>query len=334
MDGKISLFTRILANIISVLVFSTVGSVNFLFYVLQPKYKRIKDRPIPPKCLTDPKKGDHKYINANGLKFHYVERGDHSKPLLLFVHGFPEFWYSWRHQLEEFSKDYWCVAVDMRGFGDTEKPKGRKHYRTIIMVNDIKELVTALGRERFTLVSHDWGAVITWEFVQVYGDMLDCFVAMSGPSSEVWSTVAFSELWQFLHIWYVFFFQGPCLPEMAMRSDDLKVFNRSLLGKNSKVTEDDIEAYKYTFSMKGAFTPPINYYRENFLKSFIPRGKKIPRGLYVIGEKDPYISVTTAKLMGQYYDGLETKILKEGRHFIQQEQPEEVNEIIRNFITK
>lgn len=80
-----------------------------------------------------------------GVKLHYVEKGDSSKPLMLFIHGFPEFWYSWRHQIKEFSKDYRTVAVDMRGYGDSEKPEGYAPYVLYNMTEDIKALVTELG---------------------------------------------------------------------------------------------------------------------------------------------------------------------------------------------
>lgn len=80
-----------------------------------------------------------------GVKLHYVEKGDSSKPLMLFIHGFPEFWYSWRHQIIEFSKDYRTVAVDMRGYGDSEKPAGYAPYVLSNMTEDIKALVTELG---------------------------------------------------------------------------------------------------------------------------------------------------------------------------------------------
>lgn len=105
---------------------------------------------------------------------------------MIFVHGFPEFWYSWRHQIKEFSKDYWVVAVDMRGYNESDKPKGLNAYKIDLLADDIKALLGKLGksyvkssfrgkltgiffigREKFTLVAHDWGAVISWHFVSI-----------------------------------------------------------------------------------------------------------------------------------------------------------------------
>ncbi|XP_026326655.1 epoxide hydrolase 4-like [Hyposmocoma kahamanoa] len=106
----------------------------------------LKLRLEPPPCLTDPKYGTHKYIKVNNIKLHYVESGDPSKPLMIFVHGFPEFWYSWRHQILEFQKDYWCIAIDMRGYGDSERPDDVSSYKLDLLVNDIRELVSQLGK--------------------------------------------------------------------------------------------------------------------------------------------------------------------------------------------
>ena len=78
---------------------------------------------------------------------HYVEKGDKSKPLMVFVHGFPEFWYSWRYQIKEFSKDYWTITIDQRGYGDSEKPANISAYNVDNMVEDIRQLVKAMGKQ-------------------------------------------------------------------------------------------------------------------------------------------------------------------------------------------
>lgn len=80
-----------------------------------------------------------------GIKLHYVEKGDPKNPLIIFVHGFPEFWYSWRHQLKEFSKDYWTIAIDQRGYGQSDKPSNVDEYLTHKMADDINALVKYLG---------------------------------------------------------------------------------------------------------------------------------------------------------------------------------------------
>ena len=126
----------------------------------------VRPRFAPPACLMDPRYGQHKFITANGVRLHYVESGDPGKPLLLFVHGWPQFWFAWRYQIEHFQKvggevhnkclknnqtmvqNYHVVAMDMRGFNDSDKPEGIDNYFIMNMVEDIRALVTGLGEKR------------------------------------------------------------------------------------------------------------------------------------------------------------------------------------------
>lgn len=292
----------------------------------------VKNRPHPPQCLQQHEYGVSKYITVNDVKLHYVEKGDPSKPLMLFVHGFPEFWFSWRHQLKEFSTDYWVIAVDMRGYGDSDKPKGLEPYRIENMVRDIKELVTALGRKKFTLVAHDWGAVIGWDFIAQHMDMLDAYIMMGAPSRRVIRKLIMSDKEQFNLSWYTFFFQMPIIPELFIRMYDIQMFN---IAFRKHTTPDEVEAFKYTFARQGAFTAPINYYRANLrssLKSIRP--PEIPHvpGLYLLGEHDKYISQKTGPLQEKEFDNLKFLMVPEVDHFLQQHNPDKVNTIIREFL--
>ncbi|XP_055535709.1 epoxide hydrolase 1-like [Wyeomyia smithii] len=312
-----------------------------LFIVVQfftkphAKFWVVKKRPYPPQCLQKHDYGVSKYITANGIKFHYVENGDPSKPLMLFVHGYPEFWFSWRHQLKEFSKDYWVVAVDMRGYGDSDKPKGVEPYRIENMVRDIKELVTELGRKKFTLVAHDWGAVIGWDFVAQHMDMLDKYILMDAPSRQVFRKLMMTDKTQFKMSWYTFFFQMPNIPEFFIRMNDLQMFDVVFKKHN---TPEEVEAYKYTFGRKGALTEPINYYRANIgspVKSVRPP-TDVPHvpGLYLIGEKDKFISQKSGPLLEKEFNNLQYKMVPGVDHFLQQDNPTLVNSIMREFLEK
>uniref|UniRef100_A0A182JK48 AB hydrolase-1 domain-containing protein n=1 Tax=Anopheles atroparvus TaxID=41427 RepID=A0A182JK48_ANOAO len=299
------------------------------------KFWETKERPVPPASLRDHGCGVDKYQNANGIKIHYVENGDPSKPLMLFVHGFPEFWYSWRYQLKEFSKDYWVVALDMRGYGDTAKPEYRYAYRIDNMTEDIRCLVRALGRQKFTLVAHDWGAVIGWHFITKHMDMIDRYIMMDAPSQKIARKLFSSSKEQFKMSWYIFFYQMPWLPELFVRMMDLRIF-KMLFREHGG--EEAIEAYKYTFSKPNALTYPINYYRDNF-RFFSnalrpPKPKTFAPGLYLLGEKDLYISKETGPLMQREFDNLEFKIVPGVDHFLQQHNPELVNRYMREFLAK
>uniref|UniRef100_A0A1L8DZB6 Putative soluble epoxide hydrolase n=2 Tax=Nyssomyia neivai TaxID=330878 RepID=A0A1L8DZB6_9DIPT len=293
----------------------------------------VKERSIPPKILQDPLYGQHKYITVNGIKLHYVEKGDENKPMMLFVHGFPEFWFSWRHQMVEFSKDYRCIAIDMRGYGDSEKPEGLAPYEIDNMVDDLRALVKALDKnELITLVCHDWGAVIGWRYLLRHMDTVEKYVMIGAPSVEVYGKLASRQWDQFRKGWYIFFFKAPIIPEIALRMKDLAVFRTM---KTGSTTNEDIEAFKYTFAKSRALTYPINYYRVNGFGKY-KRIKKKPEkyapGLYLLGEKEEYISLSTGPAMMKAYPNLTYKVIPGATHFAQQDKPTLVNEMMRNFL--
>ncbi|XP_037027686.1 epoxide hydrolase 4-like [Bradysia coprophila] len=310
--------------------------IKFLKY--DPKFWNPKVRTHPPACLSNPEFGTHNYIRVNGIKLHYVEKGDKSKPLMLFVHGFPEFWYSWRFQLKEFSNDYWCVAIDMRGYGDSDKPEGISSYEVDQLSDDIKSVIKELGREKCYLICHDWGAVVGWNFVQNNMNMVEKYVMMGAPSAQAWRKVIMSsEFWdQFKKSWYIFYFQMPRLPEFTISLNDFAVFKAvGSKQKSDTYTDEDMEAYKYTFSRPGALTPPINYYRANISFHKMPKlttPTTFASGLYLLGEDDLYISKATGAELQKFFKNLQYEVVPGTNHFLQQDAPEKTNAIIRKFL--
>lgn len=272
-------------------------------------------------------------LHFQGIKLHYVAKGDVKNPLMLFVHGCPEFWFAWRHQLKEFSKDYYTVAIDQRGYGDSDKPGKCADYDVNYLVEDIRQLVKFLRRDKFTLVAHDWGALVGFEYVRKHMETLEKYVMMGAPAREVWDDSIFSSFKQFLMSWYVFMYQLSAFPEFVLTLFDLAIFK--VLEIES---EEDLEAYKFTFGKSGAFTGPINYYREN-IKFMNPhkrteRPGKFAPGLLLIGEKDDYISEETGRLTQKLFDNLEFKLIPGANHFCQHNKPEATNRLIREFLNR
>ncbi|XP_071452586.1 epoxide hydrolase 4-like [Hetaerina americana] len=299
---------------------------------------KVKERPTPPECLTDSSLGEHHYIQLKNVKLHYVEKGDKKKPLMLFAHGFPEFWYSWRHQIKEFSKDYWTVAVDLRGYGDSEKPKRIGDYTKACIIEDLKELVVALGKEKCILVAHDWGGVIAWSMVMKYPEMIERYIIMNGPLAIAYKDAVMKNKKQLFLSWYMFFYQLPFLPEIWARFQDMKIFEVLTMGSESNaITAEDIEAYKYTFGKPGAFSGPVNYYRANFfgsLKKDSPRQLKkitVP-GMLLWGEKDFFLDIRIVEYTKKYADNLHTEIIKGANHFVQQDEPVKTNDAMRKYL--
>lgn len=131
--------------------------------------------------LRDPKYGTHSFVDVNGVRLHYVSRGTGSR-LVLFLHGFPEFWYSWHRQMEFMAaQGFRCVAVDMRGYNESSKPLGVNSYHRRKLIEDVRQLVLALGFQRCTLVAHDWGGIVAWDVVRKHADLVDRLVILNSP---------------------------------------------------------------------------------------------------------------------------------------------------------
>lgn len=224
----------------------------------------------------------------------------------------------------------------MRGYGDSDKPKNISDYQIENLSNDIKEFVAALGRKKFYLIAHDWGAVISWRYVYQNMETIEKYVCIGGPPSSAWTKKVFSSLDQFLKSWYIFFFQAPYLPEFFCRMHDLKIMKAIGSFKfNEYFSEEDLEAYKYTFSKSGAFTGPINYYRNiSRQKKEMKSSHEFAPGLFLLGDGDKYIgrdSLPEAQLM---YKNLKTGLIPNANHFAQQDNPVETNKLIREFLKK
>uniref|UniRef100_A0A1B6JJR5 AB hydrolase-1 domain-containing protein n=2 Tax=Homalodisca liturata TaxID=320908 RepID=A0A1B6JJR5_9HEMI len=302
-----------------------------------------KKREVPPAVLNDPSLGNHAFVQLrDGPKLHYVENGDNTKPLMLLVHGFPEFWYSWRHQLREFSSDYWVVAVDMRGYGDSDKPAGRKNYTVDLIVADLIKFISALGRDTCTLVAHDWGGIVAWYMVLLHPHLFDCYVIMDSVHPVAYRKVLHRSLDQFRRSWYVFFFQLPYLPELVLRMDDFASFEKNIKSNKSPqpLTEEDLEAFKYTFGKPGALKHAIDYYRANFMLESVMKlsnhgtSEDFPPGLIMYGELDIYLSPEVHEVSVASVANAKLVCISGANHFVQQDDPESVNRELRKFFNE
>ncbi|KAK7104834.1 epoxide hydrolase 4-like [Littorina saxatilis] len=307
-----------------------------------------KKRSIPPKCLEDPSLGTHGYAHLEDIRMHYVSNGAEDKPLMLLVHGFPEFWYSWRYQLKEFKDNYRVVAVDLRGYGDSDKPPGISEYAVPKHVNDLKQFITALGYNDCVLVGHDWGGAIAWAFADMHPDMISRLVIMNCPNARAFNQHIQKSFTQFKMSWYMFFFQLPCLPEFALQFNDFAALDTLIksekLGvKSEYTTEDDMEAYKYNFT-RNSFTGPVNFYRSVFSLANLNRDRKKIEGmgtlgitmptLIIWGDQDGALDKPLAELSAKACKGkVEIKYVEGASHWVQMDRPDLVNKLIREFLS-
>lgn len=291
----------------------------------------------------------HGYAKANGIRLHYAESGG-GENLVILLHGFPEFWYSWRHQLTALGKRFHVVAPDMRGYNLSEKPPRVEDYTTNVLADDVIGIMDHFGAAQASIVGHDWGAGVAWAVAQTYPERVSKLVVLQVPPAAAWR--ANLSVRQLLRSWYMFFFQLPRVPEWAIRRNRFggldRVFKEKV-GRTGSFTDADVETYKEALSQPGALTSAINYYRANVFR--IMRGTKtaaiepsvevtkrdkrirVPT-LFIFGEQDFAILPQTVRGVEDYIDAPYSELrIPDSGHWVQNEAAEEVNAALVEFLS-
>jgi pimeloyl-ACP methyl ester carboxylesterase len=277
----------------------------------------------------------HEYIVSNGIRLHYVTQGE--GPLMLMLHGFPEFWYSWRRQIPEFAKDYKVVALDLRGYNDSDKPQEQSAYVMSEFIKDVEGAIAGLGYNRCVLVGHDWGGAIAWYFAYAHPEMVERLIVLNIPHPARFAE-GLRTPQQLLRSSYAFFFQLPALPELVIQWSDYQAvesaFKGMAINKNA-FTQADIEAYKDAVAKRGALTAMLNYYR-NAYKQFPKRDwnpLNVPT-LMIWGEDDTALGKELTYGTEKYVSNFQIRYIPNCSHWVQQEKPELVNQYIREFLLR
>ncbi len=307
----------------------------------------------------------HRTIQTNGISMHIAEAG--SGPLVVMCHGWPESWYSWRHQLVALAEaGYHAVAPDQRGYGQTDKPQAIDQYTQLHMVGDIVGLLDALGEETATIVGHDWGAPVAWNAALLRPDRFPAVVGMSvpyGPRGDFLPTAglkaAFGD-----NFFYILYFQEPGKAEaefeanveltmstlMRAASGDAEATPMPTKPKSAKffdgipgpgalpswLTQADLDYFVGEFKRSG-FRGGLNWYRNidrNFELMAAWRGAKVTvPALFITGEKDVVRTFAPETTIRENVPNLKDLILIPGAgHWVQQERPAEVNAALIKFL--
>ena len=275
----------------------------------------------------------HEYITTNGIRLHYVTQGE--GPLMLMLHGFPEFWYSWRHLIPEFAKDYKVVALDLRGYNESDKPQQQSAYVMSEFVKDVEGVIKGLGYDRCVLVGHDWGGAIAWNFAYAHPEMLERLIVLNMPHPAKFAD-GLRTPQQLLRSSYAFFFQLPVLPELLIQSSDYGAIESAFKGmavNKSAFTQADIEAYKDAASRRGALTAMLNYYRNAFPSMTLRDWSvlQVPT-LMIWGEEDTALGKELTYGTEKYVRDFQIRYIPNCSHWVQQEQPELVSRYMREFL--
>jgi epoxide hydrolase 4 len=306
----------------------------------------------------------HQYADVNGVRLHYARTGQ--GPLIVFLHGFPEFWYEWKDQLAEFGRDHTAVAPDMRGYNLSSKPADLAAYLMPALVEDVRalaseELKTA-GGARFTLVGHDWGGVVAWVFAAMHPDMVDKLVIINAPHPTVFARELRENAAQQKASAYMLMFRSP-EAEAHLSADSYAALKGAVLG--SGVTAEDTAAYVEAWSQPGALTGGLNYYRASRIGPPTPVADvadtpapaggdahaagpgaaatspaaaaapplmvKVPT-LVIWGEKDTALLTGNLTGLDEYVPELTVRRIRDATHWVVRERPAEVNRLIRAFL--
>jgi pimeloyl-ACP methyl ester carboxylesterase len=306
----------------------------------------------------------HEYADVNGVRLHYAKAG--SGPLIVFLHGFPEFWYEWKNQIAEFSRDHTVIAPDMRGYNLSSKPDGLPAYAIPNLVGDIEALVQDVlhcGRggatanaecPRFTLVAHDWGGVVAWVFAAQHPQMLDKLVIVNAPHPTIFGTLLRENEAQQKASSYMLMFRS-AEAEAALSANNYALLTTMVLGaglKDGTVTEADKKMYVDAWSQPGALTGGLNYYRasgvgppasattpaapggiDGSLGTAAPMVVRVPT-LVIWGEKDTALLTGNLTGLDQVVPALTVKRIPDGTHWVVREKPAEVNGLIRDYLAQ
>jgi epoxide hydrolase 4 len=282
----------------------------------------------------------HEYVQANGLRFHVATCGEGDR-LALFLHGFPECWYSWRYQLPLLaSLGYRAWAPDLRGYGDTTWLPSVRDYAIENLMEDVAQLIDAAKPSSTVLIAHDWGGIIAWYFALRRLRPLERLVIMNLPHPGVMDRVIRTAR-QMRRSWYAVFFQLPWLPEKLMAAQGYRAIGEAFRGMaidKSRFPDEVLQVYRDNAARPGALTAMLHYYRAFGRGGGVSRQRRLgfPKidtpTLMIWGEEDSALGKETTYGTEEFVSNLTIRYLPRVSHWVQQEAPEKVNEILADWL--
>ncbi|MCF8149239.1 MAG: alpha/beta hydrolase [Burkholderiaceae bacterium] len=296
---------------------------------------------------------EHFFAAVNGIRLHCVAEGATDAPLMLFIHGFPEFWLCWRGQLKEFGRDHRAVAFDLRGHNLSDKPEGVEAYRVKPLLEDLRQLIEHLqaGREDkpCILVAHDWGGAIAWTFAAVHPQYVKKLVIINAPHTVPFARALASDPVQQEASRYMLLLRHAKAERVLQENDYarlLAMFSRTVDG-HCALSEEEIPLYREAWSQAGALTGALNLYRASPL--YPPTADDPGAAALKLDPVALTVHVPTLVIWGEadtalgavLLDGLEALVpdlrirrIAEGSHWVIHEQPRQVSAAIREFLNE
>jgi pimeloyl-ACP methyl ester carboxylesterase len=282
---------------------------------------------------------EFRMLHINGIALHVVLAGPASGKPLILLHGFPEFWFAWRSQIDHFvSGGYRVIMPDQRGYNLSDKPKGVGSYSIELLARDVVGVLDSVAVSKAFIVGHDWGAAVTWYLAARYPERVGRAAMLGVPHPRVFTRNLITNPVQLRKSWYMLFFQLPWLPECILRRRDWALLVGALQNTSpfGTFSETDLEHYKESWARKGALTAMLNWYRaalsrpSKFTLDSKASRVKVP-ALLILGKNDQFAGEAMARESLQYCDDGHLEIFETATHWVQHEEPAKLNTLLSQF---
>lgn len=275
----------------------------------------------------------HDWVRNGDVALHTARTG--SGPPVVFLHGFPENWTSWRHQMAPVAAaGFTAIAPDLRGYNRSDAPAGVEAYAIDHLVSDVAAIVHSAGFARAHLVGHDWGGIIAWQFAAAHPDLLDRLVILNAPHPAIFMKRVRRPP-QLFRSWYAAFFQLPLLPETALRAFDFAAIRhllRTTPARPDTFSDVDIDHYVQGLTRPGGLTAALNYYRAAARHRPKRRARTDARTLVIWGERDAALTTGLLDGLERYAPNLHIERFPDIGHWIQNEAPAPVTRLLIDFL--
>lgn len=271
---------------------------------------------------------------VNGVELSVVEAGPPEGPLIFLLHGFPDFWWGWRHQFEPLAAlGFHVVAPDLRGYNLSSKPSGVESYDLDVLAADIVGMADRYGRQAFHLVGHDWGGVIAWWVAARYPKRVERLAILNAPHPDVFPRYLRRHPKQMLRSSYAAFFQFPVLPEALLKAKRFSRLRRALVSSSrpGTFTDEDLKRYVEAWEPSGALTAMLNYYRALARRPWGRLSRISPPTLLIWGQQDAFLEEGIARASLRLCDAGQSLLLPNAGHWVHMEEAERVNEALISF---
>jgi pimeloyl-ACP methyl ester carboxylesterase len=273
---------------------------------------------------------------VNGVLLHHAEMGDPSAPLVILLHGFPDFWWGWRHQMAPLANaGLHVVAPDQRGYNLSGKPLGFQAYDLDILAADILALADAYGSSKIRLVGHDFGGLVAWWIAANHPERVGRLAIINAPHPQVVGPYMRRHPTQMMRSLYAGFFQLPFLPEAILSAGNFAVMRRALTGssRNGTFTPSDLDLYSQAWAQPGALKAMLDWYRALRLRSRVRDARISAPTLLIWGQQDRFLEKGLAEESLSLCDDARSLFFERASHWVHLEEADAVNRALAEFLT-